>query len=201
MHDPAAVTVPDTVVVFARWSDAIDTLCSAIAGFALLANTRAFAFTALLAWREPVLGGVGLVLLAALGWLRWQFGGRVAARDRHAERVTRAGRVTHVAHAMHAGRVAHAAHAMHTARDTCTSRASQPVPNAGNESRAVMRDGLAHALPVGAEWALVACYNRSSESESKRRAVRVGPRSSSGDCPHAGAQVKHAQRSLCVIRT
>ncbi|ASL47416.1 hypothetical protein bAD24_III08480 [Burkholderia sp. AD24] len=183
MHEPAAVKVPDTVVAFARWSDAVDALCSAIAGFALLASTRAFAFTALLAWREPVLGGVGLVLLAALGWLRWQCGGRAAAHDRHAGRVTRA------------------AHAMQTARDTCTARASQPVPNAGNESRAVMRDGLAHALPVGAERALVACYNRSSESESKRRAARVGPRSSSGAWPYAGAQVKRAQRSLCVIRT
>ncbi|WCM24143.1 hypothetical protein NDK50_25260 [Paraburkholderia bryophila] len=155
MHEPAAVTLADTVVAFARWSDAVDALCSAIAGFALLANTRAFTFTALLAWREPVLGGVGLVLLAALGWLRWQCGGRAAAHDTHAERVTRAGRVTHAA----------------------------------------------HALPVGADRALVACYNRSSESESKRRAARVGPRSSSNAWPHAGAQVKRPQRSLCVIRT
>ncbi|RAS34517.1 hypothetical protein [Paraburkholderia bryophila] len=189
MHEPAAVTLADTVVAFARWSDAVDALCSAIAGFALLANTRAFAFTALLAWREPVLGGLGLVLLAALGWLRWQCGGRAAAHDTHAGRVTRAGRVTH------------AAHAMHTGRDTCTARASQPVPNAGNESRAVMRDDPAHALPVGAGRALVACYNRSSESESKRRAARVGPCSSSGAWPYAGAQVKRPQRSLCVIRT
>jgi hypothetical protein len=51
--------------------DALDEASSGIAGFALLAGTRAFTFIALLAWREPVLGGVGLVLLGLIGWLRW----------------------------------------------------------------------------------------------------------------------------------
>ncbi|MDR6491369.1 hypothetical protein ACTJLC_21760 [Paraburkholderia sp. 22099] len=74
MLEPAAATAVRTVVAFARLSCAVDALCSAIAGFALLAGTRAFAFTALLAWREPVLGGVGLVLLALVGWLRWRCG-------------------------------------------------------------------------------------------------------------------------------
>jgi hypothetical protein len=35
-------------------------------------------FTALLGWREPVLGGTGLVLLAMVGWLRWQCGAGTA---------------------------------------------------------------------------------------------------------------------------
>ena len=56
---------------FARALGAIDTLCAAIAGFALLAGARVFMFIALLAWREPVLGGAGLVLLAVVGWTRW----------------------------------------------------------------------------------------------------------------------------------
>lgn len=73
MLEPAAATAPGTCVKFARLSGAVDTLCSAIAGFALLAGARAFTFTALLAWREPVLGGAGLVLLALVGWLRWQW--------------------------------------------------------------------------------------------------------------------------------
>lgn len=34
-----------------------------------VAGARAFTFIALLAWREPVLGGVGLALLGLLGWL------------------------------------------------------------------------------------------------------------------------------------
>ena len=79
MHEPAAATADHPVMVFARMSGAVDALSSAIAGFALLAGTRAFAFTALLAWREPVLGGAGLVLLAVIGWLRWRCGGRAAA--------------------------------------------------------------------------------------------------------------------------
>ncbi|MFP3567918.1 hypothetical protein [Paraburkholderia sp. SIMBA_030] len=71
MLEPAAA--PGTCAKFARLSGAVDTLCSAITGFALLAGARAFTFTALLAWREPVLGGAGLVLLALVGWLRWQW--------------------------------------------------------------------------------------------------------------------------------
>nr|WKF62039.1 hypothetical protein HUO10_006571 [Paraburkholderia busanensis] len=73
MHEPVAVRFTDNFATFARWSGIVDTFCGAVAGFALLAGPRPFAFTALLAWREPVLGGMGLVLLAALGWLRWQF--------------------------------------------------------------------------------------------------------------------------------
>ncbi|NYH16149.1 hypothetical protein [Paraburkholderia bryophila] len=171
MHKPAAVTVPGTVVAFARLSGAVDAFCSAIAGFALLAGTRAFTFTALLAWREPVLGGVGLLLLAALGWLRWQCGGRAAGHDTHAR---------HETHATREGR---------------------PALNPGNESRAVIRQGLAQPLPVGAERAHVACYNRSSESESKRCAARVERRSSSGARLNTDAQAKRAQPSLCVTWT
>ncbi|MCC8396059.1 hypothetical protein LJ656_26070 [Paraburkholderia sp. MMS20-SJTR3] len=48
----------------------VELLSSAIAGFALLAGARAFMFVALLGWREPVLGGAGLLLLAVIGWLR-----------------------------------------------------------------------------------------------------------------------------------
>ncbi|PQV54494.1 hypothetical protein [Paraburkholderia sp. BL21I4N1] len=177
MHEPAAVTIPDTVVAFARLSGAVDTLCSAIAGFALLAGTRAFTFTALLAWREPVLGGVGLVLLAALGWLRWQCGGRNTG---------------HVAGAAHDTPALHVAPAAHEKR---------PAINPGNESRAVMRNDLARPLPVGAERAHVACYNRSSESASTRRAARVGRHVSAGAWPNPGAPLKRAQRSLCVTRT
>ncbi|AXL49152.1 hypothetical protein DSC91_000853 [Paraburkholderia caffeinilytica] len=79
MHESAA-TAPGTVLTIARLSGAVDALCSAIAGFALLAGARAFTFTALLAWREPVLGGAGLVLLALVGWLRWQCRGDAARR-------------------------------------------------------------------------------------------------------------------------
>ncbi|MFM0643054.1 hypothetical protein PQR14_01885 [Paraburkholderia bryophila] len=180
MHESAAVTVPESVVVFARLSGAVDALCSAIAGFALLAGTRAFTFTALLAWREPVLGGVGLVLLAALGWLRWKCGGRAVGHDTHARHVT---------------------HAAHHAHDIYAAREGRPALNPGNASCAVIRN----SLPVGAERADVACYNRPSESESKRCAARVGRRSSLGSLPNAGAQIKRAkaraQQSLCVTRT
>ncbi|MEA3085534.1 MAG: hypothetical protein QOC89_3231 [Paraburkholderia sp.] len=72
MHESAAATAPGVVLRVARLAGAVDALSSAIAGFALLAGARAFTFTALLAWREPVLGGAGLVLLALVGWLRWQ---------------------------------------------------------------------------------------------------------------------------------
>jgi hypothetical protein len=72
MHESVAATAPGPVLTLARLAGAVDALSSAIAGFALLAGTRAFTFTALLAWREPVLGGAGLVLLALVGWLRWQ---------------------------------------------------------------------------------------------------------------------------------
>lgn len=51
-----------------RWLDA---LSSAIAGFALLAGGRTFAFGALVSLRSPVLGAAGLVLLALIGWARW----------------------------------------------------------------------------------------------------------------------------------
>lgn len=50
---------------------AFEALSTAIAGFELPAGARAFTFTALLAWREPVLGGAGLVLPGVIGWLRW----------------------------------------------------------------------------------------------------------------------------------
>jgi hypothetical protein len=58
-------------VHLARVLGAIDALCAAIAGFALLAGARVFMFIALVAWREPVLGGTGLLLLAIVGWCRW----------------------------------------------------------------------------------------------------------------------------------
>ncbi|RDK00371.1 hypothetical protein [Paraburkholderia lacunae] len=72
MLEPAAATAAGPFIKFARFSGALDALSSAIAGFALLAGARAFTFTALLALREPVLGGAGLVSLALVGWLRWQ---------------------------------------------------------------------------------------------------------------------------------
>ena len=74
MQQPIARTPVQTVIAFARVAAAVDALSSAIAGFALLAGARAFMFIALLGWREPVLGGAGLVLLALVGWLRWQCG-------------------------------------------------------------------------------------------------------------------------------
>jgi hypothetical protein len=75
MHEPVAVTTRRMLAAFARLSsDGVDALSSAIAGFALLAGARAFMFTALLGWREPVLGGAGLVFLALVGWLRWRCG-------------------------------------------------------------------------------------------------------------------------------
>ncbi len=55
---------------YERMLRAIDAASVAIAGFALLAGTRAFAFIAIVAWREPVVGGAGLVVLALVGWMR-----------------------------------------------------------------------------------------------------------------------------------
>jgi hypothetical protein len=75
MHEAAAATAPETTPACERLSGAVDTLSSTIAGFALLAGARAFMFIALLGWREPVLSGAGLVLLALVGWLRWRWGG------------------------------------------------------------------------------------------------------------------------------
>ncbi|MGF6900135.1 hypothetical protein [Paraburkholderia sp. GAS348] len=49
MHESVVSTTAGTVLTFARLSGAVDALSSAIAGFALLAGTRAFTFTALLA--------------------------------------------------------------------------------------------------------------------------------------------------------
>ncbi|WP_230413096.1 hypothetical protein [Paraburkholderia antibiotica] len=73
-----------TVLALTRVSVAVDGLSSAIAGFALLAGARAFMFFALLGWREPVLGGAGLVLLAMIGWLRWQCEAGVAPASQQA---------------------------------------------------------------------------------------------------------------------
>ncbi|WP_035474465.1 hypothetical protein [Burkholderia sp. WSM2230] len=72
MPEPVGVTAHSPVRGFARFAHALDALCGAIASFALLAGARAFMFTALLGWREPVLGGTGLMLLAVIGWLRWR---------------------------------------------------------------------------------------------------------------------------------
>lgn len=66
-------------LAFERVLGTLDAVSTAIAGFALLAGARAFTFTALLAWREPVLGGAALVLLGLVGWLRWLGGQRRAA--------------------------------------------------------------------------------------------------------------------------
>ncbi|GJH05970.1 hypothetical protein [Paraburkholderia terrae] len=68
MHEPVVTLSVDA---YARVQDAIDAASGAIAGFALLAGARAFTFIALVAWREPVLGGAGLILLALVGWMRW----------------------------------------------------------------------------------------------------------------------------------
>lgn len=81
MPEPDSVTPHSPEREFARFADAFDAFCGAIAGFALLAGTRAFTFTALLAWREPVLGGAGLMLLALLGWLRWRWPGKAVKAD------------------------------------------------------------------------------------------------------------------------
>ncbi|WP_425606012.1 hypothetical protein [Paraburkholderia sejongensis] len=73
MSDPAARTCVEdrrTCLAFTRMAAGVELLSSAIAGFALLAGARAFMFVALLGWREPVLGGAGLLLLAVIGWLR-----------------------------------------------------------------------------------------------------------------------------------
>jgi len=70
MHEPRAAGFTVSLA-FARVFSAFDAASTAIAGFALLAGARAFTFIALLAWREPVLGGAGLVLLGLMGWLRW----------------------------------------------------------------------------------------------------------------------------------
>jgi hypothetical protein len=73
MDERAAVSSCRMLAAFARLSShVVDAVSSAIAGFALLAGARAFMFTALLGWREPVLGGAGLMLLALVGWLRWR---------------------------------------------------------------------------------------------------------------------------------
>jgi hypothetical protein len=68
MHEPAATP---SAAKFARALGVVDALSAATASFALFAGTRAFTFLALVALREPVLGGVGLMLLAIVGWVRW----------------------------------------------------------------------------------------------------------------------------------
>src|SRR5215467_13964807 len=68
MHEPAAAP---PAAKFARALGVVDALSAAIAGFALIAGTRAFVFLAIVALREPVLGGAGLMLLAMVGWVRW----------------------------------------------------------------------------------------------------------------------------------
>lgn len=88
MHEPAATTAPQPAIVFARLVRLFESLSYAIAGFALLAGARAFMFTALLGWREPVLGGAGLVLLALVGWLRWRCGGSAIATGSRSVRQT-----------------------------------------------------------------------------------------------------------------
>ncbi|MEM5387247.1 hypothetical protein VSR68_27125 [Paraburkholderia phymatum] len=74
MHEPAVTSNP---AAYERVQDAIDTASGVVAGFALLAGARAFTFIALVAWREPVLGGAGLMLLALVGWIRWCWRGNV----------------------------------------------------------------------------------------------------------------------------
>ncbi|MEM5437614.1 hypothetical protein [Paraburkholderia diazotrophica] len=74
MHEPAVTSNP---AAYERVQDAIDTASGVVAGFALLAGTRAFTFIAVVAWREPVLGGAGLMLLALVGWIRWCWRGSV----------------------------------------------------------------------------------------------------------------------------
>jgi hypothetical protein len=68
MHQPAVTLSP---VACERVQGGIATASSLVTGFALLAGARAFTFIALFAWREPVLGGVGLMLLALVGWCKW----------------------------------------------------------------------------------------------------------------------------------
>ncbi|WP_242665702.1 hypothetical protein [Paraburkholderia ginsengiterrae] len=127
MHEAASATAPETSIACARLSGAVDGLCSAIAGFALLAGARAFMFTALLGWREPVLGGAGLVLLAMVGWLRWRCGGiAVLPAVRHS-------------------------------------------PSASIPRNAACGCGR----PPSAERRNVACYNRSTECDSKRGTALV----------------------------
>ena len=79
MHEPA-VTL--NAAAYERAQGAIDTASGAVAGFALLASARAFTIIALVAWREPVLGGVGLMLLAMVGWIRWCLCRNVSSENR-----------------------------------------------------------------------------------------------------------------------
>ena len=79
MHEPAVTLNADA---YARVQEAIDAASGAIAGFALFAGARAFTFIALVAWREPVLGGAGLMLLALVGWLRWCLCPNMSAANR-----------------------------------------------------------------------------------------------------------------------
>ena len=79
MHEPA---VTCDAPACGRAQGAIDTASGAVAGFALLASARAFTFIALVAWREPVLGGAGLMLLALAGWIRWRLCRNVSLDNR-----------------------------------------------------------------------------------------------------------------------
>jgi hypothetical protein len=81
MYDePRAADCAVTLAV-TRLLEALDAFSTGIAGFALLAGARAFTFIALLAWREPVLGGAGLALLGLVGWLRWCWRTRSGAEN------------------------------------------------------------------------------------------------------------------------
>ncbi|MGA7782280.1 MAG: hypothetical protein WCA85_31830 [Paraburkholderia sp.] len=74
MNEPHAAGCV-ALLMLTRVLAALEGASTTIAGFALFAGARAFTFTALLAWREPVLGGAGLVLLGLIGWLRWSWRG------------------------------------------------------------------------------------------------------------------------------
>lgn len=65
----------------ARAMLSLESISSAIAGFALFAGSRPFTFAALVSLRAPVLGSAVLVLLALVGWVQWRFRASAASDD------------------------------------------------------------------------------------------------------------------------
>jgi hypothetical protein len=146
MYEPNARTPLQTAVAIARVSAALDTLASVISGFALLAGARAFTFIALLGWREPVLGGAGLVLLAMVGWLRWRCGGVAAAVVE-----PRSGSRTHRACA---------------AGTNGSTRAGRSRSRSRSAGAAMRSGGTQRSCPDALS---VACYNRPSQCDAAAR--------------------------------
>lgn len=164
MHEPATAAPSQPIVGLARIGAAADAFISAIAGFALLAGARAFMFTALLGWREPVAGGAGFVVLALIGWLRW-----------------------HLSSGCNDGRSND--NCSNCSRRTPTASTSFPVGRASHDAPCYNRSSLdvaAREVVPREPWPHQPCSQTERLALSRRRFMRAAPGSenrAAGDLP------------------